>query len=95
MPLYEYTTEDGKTSVLVPRPVDLRDAPCIINGVRLRRRTVPSRITIGSGARPETMGDRLTKGYRHLETTGQLADRPGYLPAKTIRQAIATPDVHD
>jgi hypothetical protein len=91
MPLYEYSADNGAT-VLLRRPVDLRDAPVIIDGARLRRRTVPSRITVGTGARPETHGAKIARGYKHLEDTGQLVDRPNYLPAAAVKQAIAMPD---
>lgn len=91
MPLYEYASEQGQT-VLLRRPVDLRDAPVFIDGVKLRRRTVPSRITIGTGAKPETHGAKIARGYKHLEETGQLSDRPNYLPAAAVKQAIAMPD---
>lgn len=92
MPLYEYVSEHGQT-VLLPRPVDLRDAPVVLGGVRFRRRTVPSRVTIGSGARPPTLGDKLAKGYKHLEETGQLAaNNKNYLPVSAIKRAIAMPE---
>lgn len=89
MPSYEYATDDGEVSVILHRPVEERDAPVV-----LKRRTVPSRLTVGTGAKPETMGSKLRKGYYKLEERGQLKDRPNYLPAKTIKKALHIPDVH-
>jgi hypothetical protein len=93
MPLYEYVSPEGST-VLLPRPVDLRDAPVQIAGVSFRRRTVPSRITVGSGARPPTMGAKLAEGYKRLEQAGQYSDKnPNYLSEAEIKRAMTLPDV--
>ena len=93
MPIYEYKADDGSVE-LIRRPVDLRDAPVLLDGKRYRRCTVPSRLTVGVGTRPPTMGDRLAKGYKKLEEQGGLRDNPNYLPAKTIKAAFEVPDVH-
>jgi len=93
MPAYEYESDQGGTITLV-RPVDQRDAMVLIRGTRYRRRTVPSRITVGSGAKPETIGAKLTKGYHQLENLGKLSDKnPNYLPVNKIKEALAMPEV--
>lgn len=89
MPLYEYENREHGITHTVACPLAQRPEQIV-----LTRRTVPSRITVGVGARPPTMGDKLAQGYKALENskTG-LADRSGnYLPVKTIKEAIATPD---
>lgn len=91
MPLYEYQSPAG-LSVLEHRPVDRRDDPLVLEGVTFTRRTVPSRLTIGVGARPETTSEKTWKGYRHLELAGKLDDRPGYLPASKVKAALLEPE---
>lgn len=92
MPLYEYISPAGHT-VLEHRAVDRRDEPLVIEGVTFRRVTVPRRVTTCTGARPETMSQKTWKGYRKLEESGQLRDRPGYLPAETVKKALLAPEV--
>jgi hypothetical protein len=93
MPVYEYTNADGTQTVLLRRPVDQRDAPVLHAGVRLRRRAIPTRLTVGTGAKPESMGSRLARGYKALEAQGGFDDRhPNYLPEKTIKRVLAEPD---
>ena len=94
MPLYEYVSPHGST-VLMHRPVEQRDHPVEISNVTFRRRTVPSRISIGTGARPETQGSKILRGYRAMELAGQLTDNPNYLDAATVKRAAAMPDVPD
>jgi hypothetical protein len=91
MPLYEFVSPAGHT-LLLHRPVLERDLPVEINDVVFRRRTVPSRISIGTGAPPETQSQRTWKGYRALEMAGKLDDRPGYLPAETVKRALLEPE---
>lgn len=94
MPLYEYVSDSGKTTLL-RRPVDQRDAPVLMGGERFRRQTMPSRFTVGTGARPEQMGEKLRRGYYKLEEQGKLSDKnPRYLPVSKIKEALALPDVH-
>lgn len=94
MPVYEYISDAGQIQLL-RRPVDQRDAPVLMRGVRYRRRTVPTSLMVGTGAKPPTMGERLTKGYRKLESDGKLTDQnPNYLPVKKIKEALALPDAH-
>lgn len=88
MPLYEYENAEHGITTTIACPLDRRPEEIV-----LRRRSVPSRITVGTGAKPPTMGDKLAQGYKALENAGQLTDRGGnYLPIKTIKEAIATPD---
>jgi hypothetical protein len=90
MPIYEYEG-DGR-SILLRRPVAGRNRPVVINGQRWVRRTVPTRINVGTGAKPETQSQRTWRGYRDLEMAGKLDDRPGYLPAATIKRALLEPE---
>lgn len=92
MPLYEYQSPSGAT-VTEHRTVEQRDDPVEIAGETYARVRVPSRLMVGVGAKPETMGSKLAKGYYKLEERGQMADRPGYLPAKKIKEALAAPEV--
>jgi hypothetical protein len=89
MPLYEFTNKELGLKILVPLPV--ADRP---NAITLTRAAVPSSVTIGTGARPPSDGDRLAAGYKKLEEMGQLKATEGknYLPIKKIKEAIATPD---
>lgn len=91
MPIYEYESPSGST-VLERRPVAERDAPLIVDGVPHRRRTLPSRLTVGTGAAPETMSAKTWKGYRDLELKGQLQDRPGYMPVAEVKKVLAAPE---
>lgn len=93
MPVYEYANGAGQT-LLLRRPVDQRDAPVMAPGGPFRRRTVPSAITVGVGAKPDSMGSKLAKGYYKLEEQGKFRDHPNYLPAKKIKEALALPDVN-
>lgn len=89
MPLYEYeNAEHGITHTVA---CGLAERPAQIV---LTRRMVPSRVTIGVGAQPPTMGHKLAAGYKALEASATgLADRGGrYLPVETIKRAIAMPD---
>jgi hypothetical protein len=91
MPVYEYATAEGHTTLL-RRSVEERDAPVAIDGRPARRVAIPSRLMIGTGAKPETMSDKTWKGYRKLELDGKLQDRPGYLPAATVKAALSAPE---
>lgn len=91
MPVYEYANAAGQTT-LMHRPVLERDLPVEVNGEVYHRRTVPSRISVGTGAPPETMSKKTWKGYRDLEMAGKLQDRPGYLPAKVVKEALLAPE---
>jgi len=91
MPIYEYATAERHTTLL-RRSVAERDQPVAIDGRPARRLQIPSRLTVGTGAAPETMSQKTWKGYRDLELAGKLADKPGYLPAETIKRALAMPE---
>lgn len=91
MPIYEYQSPAGQTR-LEHRPVARRDEPLVVDGVPYHRRTVPSRLTVGAGAAPETMSQKTWKGYRDLELKGHLQDRPGYMPAAEIKRVLAEPE---
>jgi len=87
MPAYEFENEEHGLTQTLHFPVNTRPDEIV-----LRRRTVPSRITIGTGAKPLTMGDKLAQGYKDLESRGQLKDGPASPTTKQIKQAIAMPD---
>ena len=87
MPLYEYTNEQHGLKHAIQFPVNGRPDEIV-----LRRCTVPSRITIGTGAKPPTMSDKLAQGYKDLESRGQLKQGPATLSTQQIKQAIAMPD---
>lgn len=91
MPLYEYRSPAGHT-VLEHRPVARRDEPLVIEGVRFERVRVPKRLMVCTGAQPETMSQKTWKGYKRLEEKGQLQDRPGYLPANKVKEALLAPE---
>ena len=87
MPAYEFENKEHGITVLVPMPVaQLKDE------ITLSRVRVPSRINIGVGAQPPTTSDKLRQGYKKLEEKGQLQDRPGYMPARTLKRVLETPD---
>ena len=90
MPIYEFEG-DGRR-ILLRRSVDDRNKPLVIDGRPWQRVTVPSRITVGTGAAPETMSSKTWKGYRDMELAGKLQDRPGYLPAKVVKEALSAPE---
>lgn len=92
MPLYEYISPGGHTA-LEHRPVDDRDKPLVIEGVRFSRVRVPKSVTTCCGAQPETMSQKAFKGYAKLEGEGKLKDRPGYLPAATVKRALLAPEI--
>jgi hypothetical protein len=88
MPIYEYENDQGRT-LLLHRPVDQRDEP---TEPGFRRRTIPSRLSVGVGAPPMSTGEELRRGYYKLEERGQLKDRPGYLSAAKVKRALEMPD---
>lgn len=92
MPLYEFTNKEHGISVTVPFAVN--DRP---NAITLVRTSVPSRLMIGTGAKPETHSDKLRKGYKQLEDSGGLRATAGknYLPVSTIKRALAMPETAD
>ena len=90
MPIYEF--QCGERTLLRHRPGHERDLPVEINGQSYQRRTIPTRLSVGVGARAETMSQKTWKGYRDLEMKGQLQDRPGYLPAAQVKAALAMPE---
>ena len=90
MPVYEY--EVGGSTVLLHRPVERRDDPVMIGDQLATRRTIPSRLTVGVGARQPTMSDKTWKGYRDLELAGKLNDHPGYMPAAKVKEALLAPE---
>jgi hypothetical protein len=88
MPLYEFENEEHGIRVTLPLPVKGRP-----DAIVLKRRTVPSRVTVGVGAKPPTHSDKLREGYKKLEEAGGLQERGGnYLPVSTIKRALETPD---
>jgi len=91
MPLYEYQCPAG-TTVLEHRSVAERDKPVERHGVQFVRVRVPRRLMVCTGAKPETMSEKTWKGYRKLEEKGQLKDRPGYLPAAKVKEALLAPE---
>jgi hypothetical protein len=91
MPIYEYEGEGRR--ILLRRPVAQRNRPVRLHGCTWKRVQLPSRITVGTGASPETMSQKSWKGYRKLELDGKLTDRPGYLPAKKVKEALLAPEV--
>ena len=94
MPMYEYLAASGAT-LLLRRGVDQRDAPVMAAGGPWRRRNVPTRLSVCTNQKPPTMGDQLARGYYKLEEQGRLSDKkPNYLSTKTIKRALALPDVH-
>lgn len=90
MPLYEFKNEEHGVAVQILFAVADRPGEII-----LKRASVPSRITVGTGARPDTHSSRVLKGYRKLESAaGGLSAAPGksYLNANQIKAACALPD---
>lgn len=89
MPLYEFENVQHDIRVTLPLPVEGRPDEIV-----LKRRTVPSRITVGVGTKPPTLSQKLAQGYKRLEETGALRDDKSgqYLPVKTIKRALETPD---
>lgn len=61
------------------------------NELVFARRTIPERIGTICGAKPPTMGEKLSEGYKRLEDKGQLKDAPGYLPLSAVKKALAEP----
>ncbi|PAW75171.1 MAG: hypothetical protein B9S38_02475 [Verrucomicrobiia bacterium Tous-C4TDCM] len=92
MPVYEYQTPEGQ-SVLLHRPVEDRDLPAIHEGQVLRRKQVPTCISVGVGAKPETMSQKTWKGYRDMELRGGLRHHGNYLPPETVKKALLAPEV--
>lgn len=87
MPLYEFINEEHGLTQTLQFPVGSRPDEIV-----LRRRTVPSRVTIGTGAKAPTMSDKLAQGYKDLESRGQLKAGPNTPTTQQIKQAIAMPD---
>jgi hypothetical protein len=89
MPLYEFTNEELGLTALVPFSIAERPDEIV-----LKRAAIPSRISVGVGARPPTQGEKLAQGYKKLEDMGGLMKTAGkdYLPISAIKEAIATPD---
>lgn len=87
MPCYEFENEEHGIRLVLPLSVYGRPDTIV-----LRRRTVPSRVTIGVGAKPPTDGEKLAAGYKQIEDRGQLQTGGNYLDVATIKRAIAEPD---
>lgn len=87
MPLYEYENAEHAVVLLAQFPVNARPDEIV-----LKRRTVPSRVTVCTGAKAPTMSDKLAQGYKELESRGQLKAGPKTLSTRAIKQAIAMPD---
>lgn len=87
MPIYEYENQEHAVVLLAQFPISARPDEIV-----LRRRTVPSRVTICTGARAPTMSDKLAQGYKDLESRGQLKPGPKTMSTQAIKRAIAMPD---
>lgn len=89
MPLYEFENKELGIRVDVPFPVNERP-----NTITLTRAAVPRRLSVGVGAKPETLSDKLRKGYKAREERGDFQGKraPGRLSAKQIEKALAMPD---
>jgi hypothetical protein len=88
MPAYEFENEEHAVVLVAQFPVNARPDEIV-----LRRRTVPSRVTIGTGAKPPTMSDKLARGYKDLESRGQLVAKGTHaMTTAQIKRAIAMPD---
>ena len=88
MPMYEFVNERLGVKLDVQFPVDERPDEIV-----LQRKRVPSRVTVGTGAQPQTGGQELLQEYKRLEEQGQFVERPGYYSAKQIKAAAQLPDV--
>lgn len=88
MPLYEFVNEHHGLKVDLVFPVD--DRP---DEIVLRRNRVPSRVTVGVGAKPTTTGQELLNDYKKLEERGNLDQRPGRFTAEQVKEAALLPDV--
>ena len=86
MPIYEYAND--ALGIEIPMHFALADRP---DEIVLKRRTVPTRVTIGTGAQAPTINDRLAAGYKALESKGLLKDGPNTLSTAEIKRAIAEP----
>ena len=82
MPLYEYIGPNGEI-VTLHRPVAERDIP------GYKRQVVPFRQTVllGRTPDPDAIEQKVIKGYRHLEDTGQF--RTSSYKAETIKSVWA------
>lgn len=89
MPAYEYFNAKHGVHVTIVSSVADRPARVI-----LRRREIPSRVSICTGAKEPTHSDQLAAGYKKLEELGQLrkTNRPGQLTNKQIKNALAAPE---
>jgi hypothetical protein len=87
MPIYEYENPEYAVTVLAQFPVASRPDTIV-----LTRRTVPSRVTVCTGAQAPTMSDKLAEGYKTLEARGQLKAGPKTMSTQAIKRAIAMPD---
>lgn len=91
MPLYRFISAAGH-AIDEHFPVDKRPDTIERNKVVYRRRTVPERVGTITGVQAPTMGQKLHDGYKKLEEQGKLQERPGYLPLKKVKEALAMPD---
>lgn len=88
MPIYEYENPEHGITVALRMPVNERK-----NEIILKRKQIPSHLTVGVGAKPPTMGEKLHQGYKVLEECGQLKETGGnYLPLDTVKKVLAAPD---
>ncbi len=87
MPVYEFENLEHGIKIDLPLPVEGRPDQIV-----LTRRTIPSRITVGSGTKAPTQGENLLKSYKALEDQGKLHDNPNYLSAAQIKRAAEMPD---
>ncbi len=85
MPVYEYIHPGTGAQLLAVRAVPNRDEPPVPGYVR---RTVPSRITIGTGAPQPTVNDNLRRAYYQLEHAGKLRDNGRHLRTGAVKRAL-------
>ncbi len=82
MPVYEYESAEHDIHVELRFPAGEKPDEIV-----LRRRTVPSHVTVGVGAKPPTMGQKIGAGLKKLEADGQLKIRPGDPSVAELRAA--------
>jgi hypothetical protein len=88
MPLYEFENTEHGIRIDLPLPVDARPDTIV-----LVRRTVPSRVTVGVGARPATQGEALLQSYKAMESQGKLTQSSNYLSVAEVKRAASMPDI--
>ncbi len=67
MPIYQYRSEDGKLEETLHRSLEDRNLPVVVEGVTLKRVTVPERVFVLSGAEFQNQRDDVLAGYHRKE----------------------------